>query len=77
MQSIYYQFAQATSGYGCSAYGQTDSYSSCNPINETNTSAGANGGGNLQTTGVNIVLPLVVSVLLIVAAIALFKKRKA
>ena len=40
-------------GYGCSAYGKTDSYNTCTTSGSTNTSS--NGSG-LSLTGVSIIL---------------------
>jgi LPXTG-motif cell wall-anchored protein len=76
--SVYY-FAQSSSGYGCLNYGETTGYNSCEqytaPAAETTTGTASQAGGTLANTGAGIYLPIVVSIVLILGSIVLFKKR--
>lgn len=68
----------ATSPYGCDAYG-AGSYGTCSTVTETDTTTSTppkqNDGSSLANTGFDILLPLVLGVILIVAAIIYWAKR--
>lgn len=69
---MYYSqyFAQTASGYGCSAYGDTQSYNSCEPTTPAAQTS------NLQDTGFSAYIPVVISVVIIIIAVGLLVKRK-
>jgi hypothetical protein len=73
----YYTLAPAitASVYGSSAY-NTDVYNGSTRTTTTTTTSSGGVQGILQNTGMGVWLPLVVSVILIITAIALAKKPR-
>jgi hypothetical protein len=70
-------YLAAAGGYGCQGYGTTSYNSACDTAAAGTTSASNAGpkSGILQNTGAGALLPLVVSIALITAALLLFFKR--
>jgi hypothetical protein len=63
------------SGYGCQGYGTSSYDSACSATAGSATTNSASKSGLLQNTGAGALLPLVVSITLIAAALLIFFKR--
>lgn len=73
--NTYTFFVQLAVTYNCDAYG-ANSYNSNEPCTTTSGSGDGSSGGSLVDTGVNVVLPIVIGLVLIIGPALYFIRRR-